>query len=208
MKKKNRLFKLMSAALVIAAMTTCMLSGTLAKYTTQATASDNARVAQWGFSDQAIELDLFDDEYSNVKAADGSNVIAPGTTKTATVNFDYNDDGGKGAPEVAYEFKVEVAGECDDSIKANPSITFALDEQEGLSYDELLAAVKALSGDESGVKEYAPGELPEEFTAKKPHTIGWAWAFEGQDEADTAMGNAESLAEVSLGVTITATQID
>ena len=249
MKKKNRLFKLMSAALVIAAMTTCMLSGTLAAYVSTARGYDSARVVKWGFDDGVIALDLFDAEYTNVASVGGSDVIAPGTTKSGTFEFAYEQPGV--APEVAYSFRIDVSGECADEIKKNKAITFSLDgdtyetDDEGSAYDKLVDAIKALSGDESGTKDYAAGELPDEFANASSHTIGWEWATKShatyeveagsvsegfkaqymkyngiaseedlpetfeltQDEYDTWMGNAASLAEVSLTVAITASQL-
>ena len=71
------------------------------------------------------------------------------------------------------------------------------------------AALKALSGDDSGTKEYDAGSLPTAFTvADEVYTVGWKWAFEGQDVKDTALGNDTTLENVKLKITITATQVD
>ena len=65
--KKNRMMRAASALLVAVLMTTCTISGTFAKYTTSATGSDAARVANWGFeSDGVLALeDLFTDNYTD-----------------------------------------------------------------------------------------------------------------------------------------------
>ncbi|MFR0985955.1 MAG: hypothetical protein ACLSFZ_04975 [Frisingicoccus sp.] len=44
--KKNRMMRLASSLLVLTLLTTCVISGTFAKYTTQAGGSDTARVAK------------------------------------------------------------------------------------------------------------------------------------------------------------------
>lgn len=220
--KKNKAMRLASALLVLTLLTTCAISGTFAKYTTSTTGTDNARVAYWGF-DQAADttIDLFDGEYDNVKssgAVDGfTNVIAPGTEKSTTFAFGYtNYKGDKiAAPEVAYTFTVNptVTGDYDE-LDANPSFKWTLKKGAAAATKygtvaELLAAIKELSGDASGTKIYNPGELPADFTAAdEVYTIGWEWAFEGNNTGDTAMGNSQTLENVTFTITITATQVD
>ena len=46
--KKNKMMRLASAVLVCTLLTTSVISGTFAKYTSTSSASDNARVAKWG----------------------------------------------------------------------------------------------------------------------------------------------------------------
>ena len=82
----------------------------------------------------------------------------------------------------------------------------------GSSWDQMIAAIKALSGEADGEKEYAPNTLPDAFgTADNTHTISWRWIFSNSivnDTYDTEMGNANELADCSIKITITATQID
>lgn len=220
--KKNKIMRFASALLVLAMLTTCVISGTFAKYTTSTTGTDKARVAYWGFDqDAATTIDLFDGEYTNVKASgevDGfSNVVAPGTSKTSTFAFGYTNykTNKITAPEVAYTFTVNptITGDHDE-LDANPSFKWTLAKGDAAAtkyntVDDLLNAIKALSGDATGSKNYNPGELPAAFTsADEVYTIGWEWAFEGSDAADTALGNSQTLENVTFAITITATQID
>ncbi len=46
--KKNKMLRMASALLVLTLLTTCIIGGTFAKYTTSGTATDTARVAKWG----------------------------------------------------------------------------------------------------------------------------------------------------------------
>lgn len=46
--KKNKTMRAASALLVAALLSTSIISGTFAKYTTGASAQDSARVAKWG----------------------------------------------------------------------------------------------------------------------------------------------------------------
>ena len=47
--KKNRMMRLASILLVCVLLTTSVISGTFAKYTTSVSSEDKARVAYWGF---------------------------------------------------------------------------------------------------------------------------------------------------------------
>lgn len=224
--KKNKAMRLASALLVLTLLTTCAISSTFAKYVTNAEGSDKARVAYWGF-DQLAEttIDLFDGEYTHVKASSGevdgfSNVIAPGTSKSATFAFGYTNykTNEITAPEVAYTFTVKptIEGDHDElDNNANFKWTLAKGDATATEYntvDDLLAAIKALSGDANGTKTYGPGELPAAFTsADETYTIGWKWKFytdETGDIADTKMGNSQTLENVTFTIAITATQVD
>lgn len=246
--KKNKAMRLASALLVLTLLTTCAISSTFAKYVTKAEGSDKARVAYWGFDNQeaTIDIDLFDGEYHNVKASGDvggfSNVIAPGTEKSTTFAFGYTNykTDKITAPEVAYTFTVtpEIKGDYDELDKnANFKWTLKKGEAAATEYNtvaQLVDAIKALSGDPSGKKDYAAGDLPTAFTsADEIYTIGWKWKFENriegtitpgglggaldfgaadnapqQDAADTAMGNSQTLENVTFTIAITATQLD
>lgn len=225
--KKNKIMRLASALLVLTLMTTCAISSTFAKYTTSTTGNDSARVAYWGFNQAAAtNIDLFDDTYDGtVKGENGANVIAPGTKKTTTFAFGYDTNANATKPEVAYTLKVDadVTGTTTD-LDANPSFKWTLKkgDETAAEYNtvaELTAAIKKLSGDSTGTKRYEAGTLPAAFTsADEIYTIGWEWKFEDpsttpaavtqQDVTDTAMGNATTLDNVNLKITITATQVD
>lgn len=234
--KKTKLMRAALLLLVLTLITSCFVGGTFAKYTTSATGSDTARVAKWGFnSASTINLDnLFHSVYykGNTETVKSStDVIAPGTAGEAGFQFTYNAT--NAAPEVAYTFTVSADdSDCAQSIKDNKNIKWSLDDQivpavgaEGDadyaaagSWEALLAAIKNLSGDPSGTKDYKAGQLPTGFgTDNKMHHVAWQWVFEtvtngvvdaDQDVKDTGMGNADALAEVTLKITVSATQID
>lgn len=225
-KSKNR--KKIMAVLALTLAVACVAGGVLAKYVTSSTGGDSARVAYWGFDqDATIDLQLFDGAYDNVQSSNTDNVIAPGTSKTTSFAFGYTPKsdtvnaltaGAIAAPEVAYTFAVDVdmAGDY-DALDANENFHWTLQKgaeaaAEYATVDELLAALKALSGDASGSKVYQPGELPSAFTAADEiYTIGWEWEFsadEDGDAADTLMGNAQDLDDVTFSITVSATQMD
>lgn len=122
--EKNRMMRLASALLILTLLTTCMISGTFAKYTTQATGEDTARVAKWGVKVN-VTSDLFANAYKNtsveytnniatVKAStENQNIVAPGTTGTGLGVTS------EGTPEVSYEMKIKL-----DTTAKMPSLKY------------------------------------------------------------------------------------
>lgn len=226
--RKNKMMRAASGLLVAVLLSTCAISGTFAKYTTSADGTDSARVAKWGFQPTTIDLtNLFDDAYATtgeaaaydatgntVKAtSENTDVIAPGTNGSATFGFTYGGDDSATAPEVAYTFNVSTNGStCDQSIQNNANIQWKLDEGNWGTWTALTTAIEALDGNQAGDR-YEPNTLPDEFNTAGPsiHTIYWKWIFNTNDTADgtdTDMGNKAKLDEVTLKITVTATQID
>lgn len=115
--RKNRMMRLASALLILTMVTTCAISGTFAKYVTQDSAEDSARVAKWGISLQAIgnlygesyDDEIVADDYENlaVQVYDVNNVtqnvIAPGTKNDDGLSF-----GLTGQPEVDYQIDATI----------------------------------------------------------------------------------------------------
>ncbi len=223
--KKNVMMRVASALLVAVLLTTCAISGTFAKYTTEATGTDSARVAYWGIQNDAdITFELFANAYDGTVKGNGTDkVVAPGTSKTADFTFVFKSNGTISAPEVKYQITVTptISGNY-TQLDANPNFKWTLKAAgadaatEYSTVAELEAAIKLLSGDASGTKTYEAGNPPTAFNGTCQ--IGWVWDFEnttGTDEekatqnaTDTAMGNAETLENVSIGITVTATQLD
>jgi len=127
--KKNRMLRLASTLTILTLLTTSIIGGTFAKYTTNNSARDTARVAKWGV---VIETSgsLYSNAYANVNAADGDlpaawadredfnkvtvaaasqgdNILAPGT-KNAGDGLSFSVSG---TPEVAVEVTTNIAAE-------------------------------------------------------------------------------------------------
>jgi len=218
MKEKKSVLSLRvaSGVLIATLLTTSLIGGTFAKFTTGVNSGDSARSAYWGFqSTNSIDLgNLFASSYDHVASGDSADVIAPGTSGEATFEFSFDDSNGS-APEVDYSFTVSVTDSCADGIKNNSDIQFKLDDGSWGTWDNLVSAIKALAGESGGSKNYTAGNLPDFFNSTSDsHTIYWQWLFEDtgktttQDAADTALGNASTAAECSLTISVTATQID
>ena len=219
--KKNRMMRLASILLICVLLTTSVISGTFAKYTSSYTSEDHARIAYWGFGyyphEGALNLtNLFQRSYDNVQSNNEDDVIAPGTSGQTSFQFLYNAGNGATGPEVAYTFTVDVEAECGYGIWTNRAIQWKLDDGNWGNWDALIEDIKALSGDPSGTKVYEPNTLPEAFGLDNTtHTIYWQWIFEYPDSEthyndgiDTAIGNATEENECSIKITISATQVD
>ena len=231
--KKNVFTKLGIATLGAAMLSVCAVSGTYAKYTSSVAATDTARVAYWGFGQNTAKLELFKNAYAidsgsidgnmSVKSSQESEkVIAPGTKNECQLSFAYTSsaNGAVTAPEVAYNFSVtiEVTGEY-GQIDNNSSFVWTIKQGETEqateynSVEQFKAALQSIlvSADAvDGSKTYKPGELPEFFKdSSKKLYVGWEWKFDnGNDKADTQLGSQTTLADISVEIGITATQID
>ena len=200
--KKNVMMRVASVLLVAVMLTTCVISGTFAKYVTDGTATDSARVAKWGWGDTTIAIDLFDDVYgTSVKSADGADVIAPGTAKSAAIVWTADESF---APEVDYTLSFKVADTTDipEILEAELDWTLKIDDGDPQSFTTFTALKNALEAKTYSYK--VTGNVP-----VVKIEIGWSWAFNGGDDAaDTYLGNMDPLASLTIAVTMTATQVD
>ncbi len=108
--RKNKMLRMASALLILVLLTTSVVGGTFAKYTTSTEATDTARVAKWGVTFGA-HSDLFATSYNGtdsnsanvtVKSSNSDKLVAPGTTGTGfSIKI-------SGTPEVSYEVKVKL----------------------------------------------------------------------------------------------------
>lgn len=195
--KKNVMMRVASALLVAVLMTTCAISGTFAKYTTTASGSDNARVARWGFTKNTLTVDMFDGSYTNVQSGDSWNVLAPGTTKTTTIDF----QPAEGTPEVAYTFDVTVNVEILNDVSGYlaDKLVWTVNGENVGNYTNIQAKIDALYNG-----TIAAGDNPVDLV------IVWTWAIGTTDadhESDTALGNATTLPSLTVTVSYTATQV-
>ena len=218
--KKNVMMRIASVLLVCVLLSTSVISGTFAKYTTSVTSKDSARVAKWGFNTATISIsDLFADSYTNVAAGSAEQaIIAPGTEGEVSFKFENTMTAG---PEVAYTFTVSTEGsECNTYIQNNNNIKWALVKTDDIAtaeygtWAELIADIKALSGEADGEMDYAVGAIP--AMVDTDYTILWKWTYDNADDGnaapnnDTYLGNWAVAADlvVTLNITITATQKD
>lgn len=245
--KKNTMMRVASALLVAVLMTTCAISGTFAKYVTSADATDTAHVAKFGVTLTVNNDDkFFSDSYTNSTngltvqtSSAGTNLVAPGTSSS--------ENGGTttfiiaGTPEVKVAISALIdevtakdvflkAGTYKDWTTEDAEDTFTLTED----YYPVKWTLKQTNEDATQTIVNA-GKLSDVITALKTYTesasyapntdlgatftLEWEWAFDGNDKADTllgqiAAGNEASLAagtysiDIAYKFNVTVTQVD
>ena len=127
--KKNKMMRIASILLVVTLLSTCVISGTFAKYVTKAEGEDQARVAKWGILLSMEGDKLFAEEYA---AHDETFVSQDGEKLSVRVDPDYagdirdlvapgtTNDGFKagivGKPEVAVRYTLHIDPEWSDVV--------------------------------------------------------------------------------------------
>ena len=224
--KKNKILRLASVMLMLCLITTCAISGTFAKYTTNGTATDTARVAKWGVTiTAATSQNMFTQTYKNdavvgdkavgetVSVSASTDVVAPGTTGTfsaftisgtpeVAVNVSY------GATLTLSNWTVEGAEYCPIAITVGTT-TYKIGDTDIDTVSDLKSKVEAAIAAFSA--DYAAGTNLADATAP---AISWTWAFDStgnayvNDEKDTALGNLATAPTITLTVNVTVTQIN
>ena len=217
--KKNNMMRIASVLLVAVLLSTCVISGTFAKYVTSDTATDSARVAKFGVdivakteADNSMFVKTYNDNdgtYDGLSVEATVDVVAPGTSGTLTA-FAVT-----GTPEVAVRvtytptltlenWTVSGAEYCPIAITVGAE-TFKVGVGDITTIAELKAAVEAAIT--AKTMDYEPNT--DLSTINDDLTVSWTWDFAGNDDAkDTALGDATTAATIDLDVKVTITQID
>jgi len=217
MKKQEKQTMKLAGALAITVLMTMSLIGTaLAKYITETTLTDTARVAYWGIGEES-SVNLFakayideaveeDDAQRNVLSLSDDNVVAPGTTGYASIELTAGEDT---LPEVAFTLLAEVEVDFDGWEEEDCPLIFTVNGNEVESANgALAAAIKEAIGEH---EKYIP-EKGGTLTLPKLE-ISWEWPFESTedadvvDEKDTAFGNLGT-DKIAVSAMITAVQVD
>ena len=205
--KKNIMMRAASGLAVATLLTTSLISGTFAKYTSSADGSDTARVAKWSFNvdntniaqDTTFTFDLFNTvkeadtttAEAHIKNTDGT-IIAPGTGGELSIELENTS-------EVTAKYAIKFNEENTKQIPIQYSI-------DGTTWKDDISDLN-ITGD-SNELAYADGS--------KTITINWRWVYEGTtlgahsdqtDQKDTALGK-DGTAEVKVTAKVTATQVD
>lgn len=231
--KKNKLFLLGLFVVFAAVLSLSLVSNTLAKYTSSKTGSDSARVAKWGIVMTVTGNDvLYDDDTTTddvVKfSVSANNLAAPGThQKLTTIAL-------TGTPEVSYKITVDVDLNLQNwdisgveycplvfNVDGTPiSFNTNVADLETAVEKAIAAAIAGGTGDSatdstmySGGKTYtqtykAGTAVPASANAVE---VNWTWAFLGDNEKDTALGNQAANdypAAIDFKLSITVEQTD
>ena len=233
--KKNVMMRVAAMLLVCVLASTCGISGTFAKYVTENSGSDSARVAKWG-----VQVQGFNGMFAHNYATDDANytaiyansvvsstdekVVAPGTSgKMAEINV-------TGVPEVA----VKVTYAASDIYLGNwidnegnfycpITINVCGTPLCGLDYESADKFAEAITNLVAGYsKSYAAhADLSASSVQSEYMDITWEWAFENKtgsknnqtDIKDTFLGDwvlrgEDAKPVISMKITCTITQIN
>lgn len=210
--RKNKMMRFASGLLVAVLLTTSIISGTFAKYTSSASGSDTATVAKWSFmamgkdiavkgSNTNLSFDLFKTIKDTGNTDDEKDVaagkkIAPGTS--GSFAFDV-----KNTSEVTAKYTIKLT----EANASNVPLQYSLD---GKTWKDSIA--------ELDMEDLTDHRL-EMGSDKVTHTVYWRWAYEGTEQGahsgqtdikDTDLGiDAQNTAPtVTIKADITATQVD
>lgn len=217
--KKNWAARLVVLVAVLTLITASLVSGTFAKYTTEVSGTDTVRVAKFAFdiSEGSTEInttgtaiDIFTMAADSGVTTSPAGIIAPGTTGDFAIDLSNTS-----------EVDVDVVFTLTETNSSNVPVYYLYGTQRysevltgsytgdnNGSYQTLAQLATAMQAAAAGLSEATDGVTPSELT----YNLTWVWAFEsagtGQsDAADTALGLAGT-PEVTLEITITATQSD
>lgn len=217
--KKNTTMRIAALLFVAVLMTTCVISGSFAKYVTSGSVSDSARVAKFGVTVNTTS-DLFSQTYAkddttftvNANSVSASaKVVAPGT------EGDITSASLSGTPEVAVRVSYDnvdlaLTGWTVSSAYYCPLvITVNSTDIDGADYTSAAAFEAAVEDAiEDVTNDYAAGTNLATGAGSSALSVSWSWPFEvsGNDDEDTALGNAVTAPTVALSYDMTVTQID
>lgn len=233
--KKNKMMRLASALLVLTLLTTCVISGTFAKYVTSNDATDTARVAAWGVDivfqgkmDKVYELNTTNLEDTKHVAYSGTNkIIAPGTSGTFlavelsgtpevaskvtyTSNFDISSNWLDENGDYYCPLVVTVTGNNDDDPEKETYDIYGMAYASAELFEAAVNAQIALCTKEYDASTDLSGVDADNIV------VSWAWYYNPYhstqtNENDTWLGDqaANSIdITVSLQLYVTVTQID
>ncbi len=223
MKKK---MTVICALLALVGITSYSVSGTYAKYVAEASYSDTARVAKWGFKNKTIAIDLFAKSYTttmsgqdnatDVVSSNTDKVVAPGTSGFYIFKLDDN------MPETNYELTVSDNSSVDEiTTKGNGQMKYyirditgntAATTFEGFNFQDS-EKCNSIADLVAGIGTQLNGVYAANTAPNHTYVIGWKWEFDGNDSEDTNLGNGIATdgtegpqAKVELKVKIDVTQ--
>jgi len=189
MRKTSKTARITILLLVLCLISTAMLSGTFAKYTSEYAGEDTALIAKWDVkfngnepTTSTAELDLFSHAYNtNIIAGVGDDkIIAPGVGGEFTLKVE-----NKGDVAAKMTFDVGLGG---NGMTA--PIKYKLKDVEGQTWGDLVALKAALNELEK-MKNVSAG------TGSAEQIVEWRWPFERGGDAEAIAANNK--ADTDLG---------
>lgn len=190
--------RLAGAAIALTLVTTCLLGGTLAKYTSTVSGTASAKVAAWSFdvtqngaTIQNTNIDLATTAYTETTLKSG--VIAPG----ASGAFDLVIDGTGSDVGIEYTYTIKAA--TDSTIPKG--FVIRVDNKDYVLNSTSDAVTIPYSAVQNDMKKTVP--------------VVWLWAYDknsngvpASDDADDTTFGTTANSTISLDISVTGTQVE
>lgn len=196
--KKNRMMRLASILLVAVLLSTSVISGTYAKYTSTVTGSSTATVAKWSIK---VSDTAFSDSNTGTEIA----VASPSVTFNLfnTIKDNWSESGaaneadvssGKIAPGTSGAFALNIKN--DSEVTAQYGITFELTNNSGVPLE-----FKVGNGEWTSTLEAVAMADATKLDIGEATTVNvqWRWVFERGDTTEAKKNNNKS--DTTLGIT-------
>lgn len=193
MRKKIHFGRLSALALALTLITTCLMGGTLAKYTSTVKGSGKATVAKWKVSIKAngneqtadFNFDLEDTgtNKSNVKTG----VVAPGSTGSIPIEIDAQ--GSEVAAKLTYTIDKSSIGDVPIKFYSDANYSTEITWTDN-KYSDSKTVAQGASADDS----------------KLAAEVFWRWDTASEDAADTVLGKETTAKTGTISITLTAEQ--
>ena len=203
MKKKNYTMRIAAGVMTAALLSTCAISSTFAKYTSESTGTATARVAKWDilFGDETTMSETFTfDLYSTLYDTTANRADADVNTGDDAIN----------APGTQGSFVVKIANQSEVSAEYIIEISVTNTENIPLKFSKNGSTnwtndITTLNITDTGAVNLAMGN-------NGTYTVYWKWDYEDttdndRDENDTNLGTAGT-ATITVSAKVTATQVD
>ena len=213
--KKNRTMRIAAVMLVFALLTTCIISGSFAKYVTGGTAGkDEARVAIWGvtflttgeafYKNYLTGTNTGTTETTGISVKAAVEAVAPGT-KGTLAKFSM-----RGTPEVSFEVTYSATVTATGWKDANNSdycpLVFKIT---GSDTEYTVDTIATAIASTANKQVFKVGDTVNEVTTT--FEVTWEWPFSTSSEndiKDTYLGDHATDSKVEITLNATATQID
>lgn len=231
MKNTSKTVRAAILLLVLCMISTAMLGGTFAKYTSEYAGADTALIAKWTLTPTVIRgagedattynlgdanLDLFSHTKNHMLTADGDPIIAPGVDGNFVLNIANTGDV---AAEMTFDFVVNDVAVTDNTtiIAGIPPIEYSLT---GVGdWGNLYDLKDKLKNAASAGEGFSPMNNVPQTSGQAKATVYWRWPFDASPAVytdstnitDTTLGTNSALADrtpYELKIKVTATQID
>ncbi len=191
--KKSSLRNLGVMAVVLCLVTTCLLGGTLAKYTSTITGTGTGTVAKWNFKANnsdgttTVNIDLAD------TLTGGTNIAAKRMAPGTDGQFDIRINATGSEVGIDYTIAFSDLSNIPTGLKFYSDAGFSTEITDLATYNGFNGSI-------------ALADVNTEVTK----TIYWQWAMDGNESDDVAKGTAGGADGTKIGfnVTITGTQAD